>query len=181
MRARLQKPLRMVFQAAPHVADATCPTVEASPVPIVELTVYAEDSVAFGRLALSADRVTDLMNERAEYEFVDAFVQSVDDSHGLQVSAVIIARDEIFAVAVTGPRGDPSRRKRTRPLPVQLRVGHYDVSGNIHAVPGTDPVSGFGRRRTMGVSPARSRRQRARESFGAGGRSTSIGVSRTGR
>jgi hypothetical protein len=71
----------MVFQVEPPVADATCPTVEASPVAIVELTVYAEDSVAFGRLALSADRVTDLMNERTEFEFVDTFLQSLDDSH----------------------------------------------------------------------------------------------------
>jgi hypothetical protein len=85
IRARLQGPLRLVFQAEPPVADAKCPTVEASPVPIVEVTVYAEDSVAFGRLALSADRVTDLMNDRAEFEFVDTFVQSLEDSHGLQV------------------------------------------------------------------------------------------------
>ena len=139
----------MVFQAEPPVADATCPTVEASPVPIVELTVYAEDSVAFGRLALSADRVTDLMNERTEFEFVDTFLQSLDDSHGLQVRTVVVARDEIFAVAVGGPRGDPERRRRTRAIAVALRVGRYDVSGNIHVVPGTDPVMGFGRRRMM--------------------------------
>jgi hypothetical protein len=135
IRARLQGPLRLVFQAEPPVADATCPTVEASPVPIVEVTVYADDSVAFRRLALSADRVTDLMNERTEFEFVDAFLQSLDDSHGLQVRTVVVARDEIFAVAVGAPRGDPVRRTRTRPIPVELRVGRYDVSGNIHVVP----------------------------------------------
>jgi hypothetical protein len=139
----------MVFEAEPPVADAKCPTVEASPVPIVELTVYAEDSVAFGRLALSADRVTDLMNERTEFEFVDTFLQSLDDSHGLQVRSVVVARDEIFAVAVGGPRGDPARRTRTRSLPVELRLGPYDVSGNIHVVPGTDPIIGFRRRRMM--------------------------------
>jgi hypothetical protein len=149
IRARLQEPLRLVFQAEPPVADATCPTVEASPVPMVELTVYAGDSVAFGRLALSADRVTDLMNERTEFEFVDTFLQSLDDSHGLQVRTVVVARDEIFAVAVGGPRGDPARRRRTRAIAVALRVGRYDVSGNIHVVPGTDPVMGFGRRRMM--------------------------------
>jgi hypothetical protein len=62
---------------------------------------------------------------------------------------VYIARDEIFAVAVAGPRGDPTRRRRTRPIPVELRVGRYDVSGNIHIVPGTDPIIGFRRRRVM--------------------------------
>jgi hypothetical protein len=122
---------------------------EAPPVPAVELTVYAGDSVAFGRLVLTRDRVTDLMNERTEFEFVDTFVQSLEDGHGLQVRTVFVSRDEIFAVAVAGPRGDPARRRRTRPIPVELRVGRYDVSGNIHIVPGTDPIIGFRRRRVM--------------------------------
>src|SRR5665811_1712798 len=79
MRARLQGPLRMFFQVASPAADTECPTLEAPPVPIVELTVYAGDSVAFGRLALTADRVTDLMNERTEFEFVDTYLHSLDE------------------------------------------------------------------------------------------------------
>ena len=138
----------MFFQSPPEGA-AECPALEAPPVPIVELTVYAGDSVAFGRLALTADRLTDLMNDYTEFEFVDTFLQSLDDSHGLLVRTVIVAREEIFAVAVAGPRGDPTRRTRTRPIPVELRLGRYDVSGNIHVVPGTDPISGFHRRRVM--------------------------------
>jgi hypothetical protein len=122
---------------------------EAPPVPAVELTVYAGDSVAFGRLALTGDRVTDLMNDRTEFEFVDTCLESLDDGHELLVRSVYVSRDEIFAVAATGPRGDPARRRRTRPIPVELRVGRYDVSGNIHIVPGTDPIIGFRRRRVM--------------------------------
>lgn len=139
----------MIFQAAPHAADAERPAVEVPPVPTVELTVYADDSVAFGRLALTTDRVTDLMNDATEFEFVDTFLQSLDDSHGLLLRTVVVAREEIFAVAVAGPRGDPTRRTRTRPIPVELRLGRYDVSGNIHVVPGTDPIIGFRRRRVM--------------------------------
>ena len=122
---------------------------EAPPVPAVELTVYAGDSVAFGRLALNGDRVTDLMNDRTEFEFVDTCLESLDDGHELLVRSVYVARDEIFAVAVAGPRGDPARRRRTRPIPLELRVGRYDVRGNIHIVPGTDPIIGFRRRRVM--------------------------------
>jgi len=139
----------MLFQAAPRAADAERPTLEASPAPMVELTVYAGDSVAFGRLSLTADRVTDLMNDSTEFEFVDTYLQSLDDGHGLLVRTVVVAREEIFAVAVTGPRGDPARRTRTRPMPVELRLGRYDVSGNIHVVPGTDPLIGFRRRLVM--------------------------------
>jgi len=138
----------MVFEARPP-AEAERASAGPPPVTLVELTHNAADCVARGRLALTAERVTDLMNERAEYEFVDAFVQSFQDEDQMPVSTLIIARDEILAVGVTGPRGDPSRRKRTRALPVQLRVGRYDVSGNIHVVPGADAVSGFGRGRIM--------------------------------
>ena len=139
----------MVFQATPRAADAGSRAAEAPPIHVVDLTVYAGDSVAFGRLPLTADRVTDLMNDGAEFEFVDTYVQSLDDGHGLQVSSLVIARDEIFAVAVAGPRGDPRRRTRTRAFPVELRLGGYDVSGNLHALPGTDPIIGFRRRRAM--------------------------------
>jgi hypothetical protein len=61
----------------------------------------------------------------------------------------MVTRDEIFAVGVTGPRGDPTRRTRTRQIPVELHVGRYNVSGNIHVIPGTDPIIGFRRRRVM--------------------------------
>ncbi len=149
MRARFAGPLRMAFQAVPHGATAERPQVEAPPVPMVELTVYAGDSVACGLLALTADRVTDLMNDRTEFEFVDTLLESLDDGHELAVRSILVARDEIFAVAVAGPRGDPKRRTRTRPIPIELQVGRYDVSGNIHVIPGTDPITGFRRRRVM--------------------------------
>jgi len=149
MRARLQGPLRMVFQEQPRATNAESGAADALPIPFVDLTVYAGDSIAIGRLPLTADRVTDLMNDRAEFEFVDTYVQSLDDGHGLQVSSVVVARDEIYAVAVAGPRGDPTRRTRTRPFPVELRLGRYDVSGNLHALPGADPIIGFLRRQVM--------------------------------
>lgn len=139
----------MVFHAVPREATAERPTVEAPPAPMVELAVYSGDSVASGQLALTANRVTDLMNERTEFEFVDMLLESLDDAHELLVSTVIVSRSEILAIAVAGPRGDPKRRTRTRPIPIELRVGRYDVSGNIHVIPGTDPIVGFRRRRVM--------------------------------
>ena len=138
----------MVFQGPrqPSAEPQSAVTLETQ---TVELTVFADDSVASGRLALTADRVTDLMNDRAEFEFVDTRLQSIADGHELMVRSVVIGREEIFAVAVTGPRGDPKRRTRTRPIPIEVRVGRYDVSGNIHVIPGTDPILGFRRRRVM--------------------------------
>ena len=80
---------------------------------------------------------------------VYTFLQALDDSRGLHVRTIMVTRDEIFAVGVTGPRGDLTRRTRTRQIPVELHVGRYDVSGNIHVIPGTDPIIGFRRRLVM--------------------------------
>ena len=149
MRARVPRPLRMLFGVPEPGPDASPSPTEGDSRPVVELTVYADDSVAFGRIALAADRVTDLLNDGTEFEFADTFLQSLDDSHGVLLRTIVVAREEMFAVAVAGPRGDPARRTRTRPMPVELRLGRYDVSGNIHVVPGTDPIISFRRRRVM--------------------------------
>lgn len=148
MRSRLPRPLRIFLHGSAPAAPGE-PTADSPEVPIVGLTLYTGDSLAFGYLPLSAGRVTDLMNDHDSFEFVDAYLQSIDDGHGLALRSVVIARDEIFAAAVAGPRGDPRHRKRTRPIPIELRVGPYDVRGNIHVAPGTDPIISFRSRRTM--------------------------------
>ena len=149
MRTRVSRPLRLLFGVPTPRLDASPDAIETDPVPVVELIVYAGDSMASGRIALVADRVTDLLNDATEFEFADTYLESLDDSHGVLLRTIVVARDEIFAVAVAGPRGDPTRRTRTRPIPIELRLGRYDVSGNIHVVPGTDPIIGFRRRRVM--------------------------------
>jgi hypothetical protein len=149
MRSRLPRPLQIVFRPSTPAAVAEEAQPDAPPIPLVELTVFSGDSLAFGQLALAADRVTDLMNDHNTFEFVDTTLQSLDDGHGLSIRDVVIAREEIFAVAVSGPRGDPKRRTRTRPIPVELQLGRYDVTGSIHVVPGTDPIISFRHRRVM--------------------------------
>jgi hypothetical protein len=152
MRTKLRVPLRLFLRHAPAPPeDATTDDAPTGPppVPVYGLTVYTGDSVAFGSVPLSAGRVTDLLNEHESFEFVDTYVQSLEDGHALVLRTLVIQRDEICAVAVAGPRGDPKRRTRTRPLPVELRLGHYDVRGNIHVLPGTDALATFRGRRDM--------------------------------
>jgi hypothetical protein len=140
MRTKLRAPLRVFLPDAPPDPPSAH---------VVRLTLYACDSLAFGYLSLSAGRVTDLMNEHEALEFVDTYLQNIAGGHGLALRAASIALEEICAVGVTGPRGDPKRRTRTRPIPVELGLGPYDVRGNIHVVPGTDPLASFRSRRAM--------------------------------
>lgn len=150
IRPRLSRLLQLDLRAETRVADAELPAADAPAVSsFVELTIYADDSVASGCLALNADRLTDLMNRNTEFEFRNAFLESLEDGHGLTVETLVVERDEIFAVAVAGSRGDPGRRSRTRPIPVELRVGRYTVSGHIHAVPGANAITGFRHRSPM--------------------------------
>ena len=140
MRTKLRAPLRVFLPDAPPDPPSAH---------VVRLTLYACDSLAFGYLSLSAGRVTDLMNEHEALEFVNTYLQNIAGGHGLALRAASIALEEICAVGVTGPRGDPKRRTRTLPIPVELRVGPYDVRGNIHVVPGSDPIASFRSRLAM--------------------------------
>ena len=140
MRTKLRAPLRVFLPDAPPDPPSAH---------VVRLTLYACDSLAFGYLPLSAGRVTDLMNEHEALEFVDTYLQNIAGGHGLALRAASIALEEICAVGVTGPRGDPKRRTRTLPIPVELQVGPYDVRGNIHVVPGSDPIASFRSRLAM--------------------------------
>lgn len=148
MRLKLRGSLRVFLRAAPAPLPAD-PSSQPPPIPVVGLTVFTGDSIAFGYVPLAAGRVTDLMNDCEDYEFVDTHVRSLEDGRGLELRAVVIEREEILVVGVAGPRGDPTRRTRTRPIPVELRLGPYDVRGNIHVVPGTDPMVSFRSRRPM--------------------------------
>jgi hypothetical protein len=148
MRSTLSRPLR-VFRHGPEAPDGAGEPSGPTLVPTVGLTLYTGDSVAFGYLPLSAARVTDLMNEHEEFAFVDTYLESLEDGHELAAGSVVVARDEIFVAAVAGPRGDPKRRTRTRPIPIEMQVGPYSVWGNLHVVPGTDPLMSFRSRRTM--------------------------------
>ncbi|HSW43035.1 MAG TPA: hypothetical protein VLM76_11045 [Patescibacteria group bacterium] len=149
VRSRLPRPLRILVRGSAPPAGPGEPSPDHLAVPIVGLTLYTGDSLAFGYLPLPAGRVTDLMNDHEEFEFVDTYLQSLGDGHGLALRSVAIARDEIFVAAVAGPRGDPRRRTRTRPIPIEMRLGPYGVWGNLHVIPGADPLISFRSRRPM--------------------------------
>jgi hypothetical protein len=115
----------------------------------VDLTVYAGDCQARGRIALDCDRITDLLNAHDEVELVDVMLESFEDGHAVEARNIVVAREEVFAVAVGEPRGNPQRRRRTQRFPVSLQVGPYAVQGYLHSLPGADPILGFRHRRAI--------------------------------
>jgi hypothetical protein len=115
----------------------------------IEFVAYAEDCLLTGYIRLGAARLSDLLNDHEEFELVDVHVESLVGEHALEVTDVVVRRDELLLVQAIGPRGDRARRVRTRQHPLEMQVGPYAVRGYLHALPGSDPVASFARRRVM--------------------------------
>jgi hypothetical protein len=116
----------------------------------VELVVYAEDCILAGQVRLTADRLSDMLNDDERYELTGGV--RVDDLAGgsaWEVPSVELCRDDILLVHAGGPRGDPSRRNRTRQHPIEAKAGPYEIRGYLHSLPGTDAISSLRRRKPM--------------------------------
>lgn len=117
--------------------------------PMVDFVAHAEDGILSGRLRLSAERLTDMLNDHAELHLVDVVVQSLDEPGAVEVKELLVQRDELLLVHATGPRGNQARRTRTRQTYVAITSGPYQVQGYLHGTPGLDAVAGLHRRSAM--------------------------------
>jgi hypothetical protein len=115
----------------------------------VEFVAYADDCRLFGHLRLAGDRLTDMLNEYEEYILVDVLAESLLDGRVVETPEVLVARDDLYAVEATGPRGNGGRRLRTRQHQIGLKLGPYLAQGYLHALPGVDPLASVRRRAPM--------------------------------
>jgi hypothetical protein len=115
----------------------------------VAFLAYGEDCILKGRMALDADRLTDTLNEHDEYILVGVTVERFDDGEPFEIAEFAVPRDDIYLVHATDPRSDESRRHRTTPQHLALKMGPYKVRGFFHALPGADPVEAMRRRKAM--------------------------------
>jgi hypothetical protein len=145
---RVGRSLRLVLRR--NSSDAATPASE-TPVPAtdVEFVAYAEDCLVTGRIALSAERLTDLLNAHDEYALVNVVVSSLEDGRELEVPEVTLLRDDLLLAQASEPRGNAGRRRATRKYGVAAQVGPYLLRGFLHALPGSDAVASLGRRSRM--------------------------------
>lgn len=145
--------LRVVFQRSGDPDDPSGLPDDRRParalLPLVEFVAYAEDCILYGHVRLAADRLTDMLNQHDEIDLVDVMVERLDGLGALEVKEVLVRRDELLLVHATGPRGNQARRNRTREHPLAMKLGPYDVRGNLHAPPGHDPLLTIRRRKPM--------------------------------
>ena len=141
--------LRVVFGRTAVLEPAVADTPHRPPSREVEFVAYAEDCILSGIVRMAADRLTDMLNEQDEYLLVDVLVEGLAGDRAMEVSEVLVRRDELLLVHAAGPRGDLGRRHQTRSHPVALQVGPYLVHGCLHALPGADPIRAIQGRKSM--------------------------------
>jgi hypothetical protein len=104
--------LRLVFGRPEMGQTVGEPALAASRPPTVEFTAYSSDCRASAGISLDGNRLTDILNAHDEFELVDVLVETLEDGHAIEAHDLVVGRDELYAVHVGGPRGDPGRRVR---------------------------------------------------------------------
>ncbi|MBI3750723.1 MAG: hypothetical protein HY263_03570 [Chloroflexi bacterium] len=112
----------------------------------IPFTAYADDCTVTGELALSADRLSDMLASTTQFDVDGAAFQALDDGRVVEADTAAILRDDLCVIAASGPRGRTERRLWTRQYPVRARVGPYVVLGYLHAPPTIDPLRTTDRR-----------------------------------
>jgi hypothetical protein len=100
----------------------------------IQFIGFTADARIVGSIPLADDRLSDMLNSVGRVVVRDASTEDID--LGPQEDGpVVIPVGDLLAVVGTGRRGLPTRRRRTLVRHVQLGLGRYVVSGNIHVAP----------------------------------------------
>ena len=107
---------------------------------MIEFNAYAADCRLFGRLEPGDGRLSDLLNASAELQISQVRIESIVDDRVVGHTVLDVPLNELYAVVATGNRGDPTRRIRTRTIEVVVELGPYEVIGEIHGTPASNPL-----------------------------------------
>ncbi len=100
----------------------------------IEFIGFTSDSRVVGSIPLADDRLSDMLNSVGRVVIRDAAIEDID--LGPQEDGpIVIPCGELLAVVGTGRRGLESRRRRTMVRHVQMGLGRYVVTGNLHVLP----------------------------------------------
>ena len=107
---------------------------------MLALDAYAADCRLFGLVDPGDGRLTDFLNATPELYLREARLESLADGHLTETPELTVARDELCAVVVSGPRGDVARRLRTHTTRVEMKIGPYQIVGLVHGTPASEPL-----------------------------------------
>jgi len=145
---RLPRRLRLAF-GAPEAPSGSDDLAAPESVRVVDFVAYSVDCILSGRTVLDGDRLSDMLNDHDEYVLLGVTVERFDGGPPMVVDEVVVSRDEIWVVHTGEPRGVEARRHRTSQQYVAIKMSPYRVRGFFHGLPGTNPVTSIGRRKSM--------------------------------
>jgi hypothetical protein len=128
------------FDGQPET-DKASPPDDAASAPDFEVVCYAEDLLVRGRVVIPTARLTDLLATSPKVTLRDARATVLRDGREVRVPEIEVLRDELIAMSMAGPRGDPNRRVSRLDLPlVAVLSGPYRIWGHQHVPRAVDPV-----------------------------------------
>jgi hypothetical protein len=101
----------------------------------IEFIGFTADSRIVGSIPLADDRLSDMLNSVGRVVIRNASVEDIDLGHQ-DDGPMVVPCGELLVVVGTGRRGLDSRRRRTVVRRVQVGLGRYIVTGNLHIAPG---------------------------------------------
>ena len=111
---------------------------------------YAEDCRVSGEIeSANESRLSDILNGSPEIVLRRATIVAHADGRRHDLDELTLSRDEIVAVEALGTRGPEDRRIHTVRHRLELHLGSYVVLGQIHTMPGGQPLVAIGRRQPM--------------------------------
>lgn len=105
------------------------------------LTIFADDAIAAATLHLAAPRLADLLHSDERIRTTSVAVRALADGHQLHLDQLDLERREILLAVPDDVRGDVSRRIATQAQTAHVRIGPFDVLGDIHAPARMDPFA----------------------------------------
>jgi hypothetical protein len=97
----------------------------------IEFIGFTADSRIVGTIPLTDDRLSDMLNSVGRIVVRNASIEDIDLGPQEDGQA-IVPTTELLIVVGTGRRGVDARRRRMQTRYVQIGLGRYTVSGDIH-------------------------------------------------
>jgi hypothetical protein len=109
------------------------------------LVAWAGDCRVRGEVDLPEGRLSDQVNDGDLLTFFAATLEALDDGHIVELDELEVERRELHVIEVEGRQGDPVRRLRTVAEPVRLDIGPFQITGNLHRPPSSQPLAALSR------------------------------------
>ena len=115
----------------------------------IDFQGYAGDCTIAGQIETDGLRLSDALDRADQVVIHEATLHSLAGAQAMYAGEMVLRRDDLFAVEALGPSGSEQRRVRMVRHALRVELGPYTVFGEVHTLPGVQPLRTLLVRRTM--------------------------------